>query len=106
MKPTDAWMPFYIGDYLGDTIHLSKSEHGSYLLSIMHYWRKGEALTREELRAIAGRDLNVVSSFYVWCDNRWHHKRVDEELAKARANFESRRLKALKGVEARLKRPQ
>lgn len=50
MNKTPVWMPLYIGDYLGDTIGLSNSEHGAYLLSMMAYWRKGESLTPPELK--------------------------------------------------------
>ena len=41
MSRSDAWMPFYVTDYLGDTGHLSGPEHGAYLLLLFHYWRTG-----------------------------------------------------------------
>lgn len=94
-------MPIYIGDYLGDTGHLTRAQHGSYLISMFHYWRAGESLPHDKFKAICGKEFDKVSEFYVLEGGRWHHKRIDEELTKARARLESARAKALKGVAAR-----
>jgi uncharacterized protein YdaU (DUF1376 family) len=79
------WMPLYVGDYLGDTGHLTTTQHGAYLLLMMHYWRKGELPDDDrQLSKIAKLPLRT------WCDYRptlqdffyegWKHKRIDAEL--------------------------
>lgn len=98
---TDLRMPLYIGDYLADTIGLSNSEHGSYILCLLAYWRNGQALTSNELREICGKDADRVCRFFVWEDNRWHHKRVDSELKIAWDNFSMKKSRAMKMVAAR-----
>lgn len=106
MNGIDVWMPMFIGDYLANTIGLTHSQHGAYLLSIFKYWQKGESLTATELREVCGRETNRVCQFYVWEGNRWHHKRIDHELEQARKRQQAAREKALKGVEARRKAGQ
>jgi len=81
------WMPLYVGDYLGDTGHLTTAQHGAYLLLMMHYWRKGELPDDD-------RQLSKITKlpFKTWCDYRpvlqnffhqgWRHKRIDRELEK------------------------
>ena len=95
------WMPLYIGDYLRDTIGLTHTQHGAYLLSIFAYWSKGEALTNQELLAITGKEFDRVSMFYVLENDRWHHKRVDIELSKANANILKMKALSEKGVAKR-----
>lgn len=83
-----AWMPLHIADYLADTGHLTATEHGAYLLMIMHYWQNGSLPANE--RVIA-RIAKLTAE--QWEDSRdilamlfgpgWSHKRIDAELSKA-----------------------
>lgn len=91
-----AWMPLHIADYLADTGHLTATEHGAYLLLIMHYWQNGSLPENE--RVIA-RIAKLTPE--QWEESRdmlamlfgpgWKHKRIDAELSKADEIIEKRR---------------
>ncbi|MGD0851259.1 YdaU family protein [Bradyrhizobium sp.] len=96
------WMPLYVGDYLGDTGHLTTAQHGAYLLLMMHYWRKGELPDdNRQLSKITKLPLRT------WCEYRatlqdffhegWKHKRIDAELAKMVRVSEKRAIAGQKG---------
>ena len=81
------WMPLYVGDYLGDTGHLTTAQHGAYLLLMMHYWRKGELpdddrqlskITKLPLRTWREYRATLQDFFH----DGWKHKRIDAELLK------------------------
>lgn len=86
-------MPLYVGDYLGDTMHLRMAEHGAYVLLMLHYWRNGPLPDDDRaLAAIARAERKewaeagpVVRAFFIPRDGKLHHKRIDAERAKASA---------------------
>jgi uncharacterized protein YdaU (DUF1376 family) len=101
-----AWMPWYVGDYLRDTAHLTTLEHGAYLLLIAHYWERGPlpdddnqlaTITRMHVEKWRRIRPKLVRFFDVWLETQpsseasaeqlvskcWFHKRIDAELQKA-----------------------
>jgi uncharacterized protein YdaU (DUF1376 family) len=94
-----AWMPLHIADYLADTGHLTATEHGAYLLLIMHYWQNG---CLPENERIIARIAKLTPE--QWEESRdmlamlfgpgWTHKRIDAELSKADEIIEKRRAAA------------
>jgi len=94
-----AWFPFYPGDYLRDTPHLSVVEHGAYLLLLIFYFATERPLPKQRdalYRIVRAYDRgertavdSVVSQFFVLDDDGYHHERADSELAK-RAEFHNK----------------
>lgn len=90
------WMPLNVEDYMSDTLHLSASEHGAYLLLIMRYWKDGGLPNDDRMVQRFSRltpeqweeSRDVIAAFF---DDGWRHSRIDAELAKAADIIEKRR---------------
>ena len=107
-KP-DAWMPLYIGDWDGDTMHLTCEEDGAYGRLIRSYWRNGPPadddaklarIVRMELRQWRRLRSTLVLFFTVEA-GVWRHKRVDMELIRWTEKRERAIERARKGGEAK-----
>ena len=89
--PSTPYMKLYIGDYLGDTSHLSTIQHGAYLLLIMAYWQKGgcirnaDAMLRQCTRTTEeewAECKEIVLEFFEEREGFLYHNRIDKELHK------------------------
>lgn len=107
---TDAWMPLWIGAYLADTQHLTRDEHGGYLLLIMAYWRSSAPLPDDDKRLAAivratpkeWKGLRpVLAEFFEVVDGVWRHKRIEAELQASRDKKTKASSKAQAAAQAR-----
>lgn len=98
-------MPIFIKDYLKDTMGITHSQRGAYLLAMIAYWVKGEALSPWELHEASKREFNRVQKFFVLEGGRWHHERLDCELKRARERQEWVVERARRAAEARWSKP-
>jgi uncharacterized protein YdaU (DUF1376 family) len=86
-KPTDTWMPLYVGDYLRDTTRLTRDQHGAYLLIIMDYWVNGPPPDDDGVLAAITKATtaewrklrHAIIGFFTIVDGQWRHKRIDAE---------------------------
>lgn len=106
-------MPLFIGDYLGDTQRLTTEQHGAYLLMIFDYWRNGplpdddaalQQVTRLD-RAGWKRNRPSLERFFEVSGGIWTHGRIEQEMANAVENKETRVAKAKAAAAARWNAP-
>lgn len=87
----DIWMPWYIGDYLADTMRLTTEQHGAYMLLLGEHWMKGPIPDDDEvLSAITRLPLDrwmktrgLLLGYFWLSDGFWYQKRALAEKEKA-----------------------
>lgn len=91
-KDADTWMAFYPGAYLANTLHLTRCQHGSYVMLILAAFKAGGSLPDDdtELATIArctpkewAAERGKYAAFFVIEGGTWTHERVSHELTKA-----------------------
>jgi uncharacterized protein YdaU (DUF1376 family) len=110
MSNGDRWMPLYVSDYLGDTMHLTTLQHGAYVLLLMHYWKTGPlpddhealaAITKLDAAAWKGVWAKLGAFFIPNGDGTLHQKRMDKERQHWTDLSEKRRDAGKRGAEAK-----
>lgn len=104
------FMPFFVGDYLADTTHLTVTEHGAYLLLLMSMWRNGGTLPADD-RSLArharctrgqwDRMRPVLAPFFDWTDTTITQGRLAAELTKHSEAVRQQRQRSSNGGKAK-----
>lgn len=95
-----AWMPFYVADYLADTLDLDNEQHGVYVTLLLIAWQRPtgglpndmgwmKKVLKGRFRDFHGHQFNrlvpplLKRFFHLQSDGCWHQKRLDLELQKS-----------------------
>lgn len=104
------YMPFYVGDYLADTTHLTTLEHGAYLLLLSTMWRAGGSLPADDAKlsrftrltpAQWDRIKGTILSFFDMEDGEITQGRLTREMDRHSKAVKQRRDSGLLGGKAK-----
>lgn len=103
-------MMLWTDAYLGDTGHLTATEHGAYLLILMAMWRAGGSLPDDEIRLARTARLSLdkwrriaptIREFFTMEDGTVTQKRLKLEFEIASGKTEKRRAAGKSGGDAK-----
>ena len=108
-----AYLPWYTGDYLRDTRHLSPLKHGVYLLLLAHCWdQKGPIpLDEQECAGIANCRSSdeieslryIVARYFIRMEDGYYNARMQKEIERAESISHARSDAGRKGYQAKAK---
>jgi uncharacterized protein YdaU (DUF1376 family) len=110
----NAYMPFYIGDYLRKTQHLNSNQHGAYLNLLFHYWDNGKIednddflfkISKCERKSVWLKLRPVIEKFFIIEGGFWVNKRCDFERQKLEENRQKLSDAGKKSQQNRAKKP-
>jgi uncharacterized protein YdaU (DUF1376 family) len=88
-KKSDAYITWYVGDYLRDTLHLTMRQHGGYSMLLWAAYSSGGAISEARCRIVTrlddaawAEDRATLAEFFEVRDGVWWHPRVLRELEK------------------------
>ncbi len=105
-----AFMPFYVSDYLADTMDLTLQEHGAYTLLLWNLWAKDGAISADSARLARMLGVSIeeweslwpgISGYFKEVDGCLTHTRVTKELERAKDLRRKRAEYGKKGAESR-----
>ena len=100
------WYPWNPGDYLKDTMHLTRDQHGGYQLLLHAYYGCGNPLKNDDalLATITKATPSewqalrpVLEPFFSVSNGVWRHKRADREINAAHDRHTKRQAAGQKG---------
>lgn len=107
-KKSDAYIQWYVGDYLRDTMHLTTRQHGGYSLLLWAAYSRGGGLPEAEVRTVTrldesawAEDRATLAEFFDIRGGTWWHGRVLRELEKRGQISAARSAAASAGNDAR-----
>lgn len=100
------YMKFFWGDYFKSTRHLTRDQHGAYLMLIGEAWRLGGTLPDDDQKLAAWAICTpaewaeikpIIMEFFALRRGKWVHDRVREELASYQTTSRKRKEAGRKG---------
>lgn len=107
------FMPFYTGDYLRDTRHLTPEEHGIFVLLLAYCWDQKGPIPLDErkqcgiVNARSGGEIEslrrVLGEFFIRMDDGHYNKRMQREVERSEAISRDRSEAGKRGFLAKAK---